>query len=101
MKKMDEMELYISNNAVKWAWAFDVIVLLAWSIWDRVRTGHFTAPAYLLVSQNLLYLIAVQIGKWRAGDEDGKKGFLWQLAALVFFLLLGVILLWIAGRSGR
>ena len=27
MRKMDEMELYVSNNAIRWAWAFTVLVL--------------------------------------------------------------------------
>ena len=95
MKKSDEMQLHIELSAMKWAWAFDVAVLLVWGVWDRARTGHFTGPMYLLVLQNLLYLVAVQIGKWRVGDEEGRRGLAGYLAAAAGVLLLGGALMWL------
>ena len=98
MQKMDEMELYVSNNAIRWAWAFTVLALAGWSIWDVVRMGKITAPAYLLIFQNLLYFLAVQIGKWRAGDESSRTSILLCGAMTVVFLALGALLLWHMGR---
>ena len=98
MRKMDEMELHISNNAIRWAWAFTVLALAGRSIWDVVRMGKITAPSYLLIFQNLLYFLAVQIGKWRAGDESGRTSILLCGAMTVVFLALGALLLWHMGR---
>ena len=85
LRKMDEMELHLSLNAIRAAWFFTV-TLFVWGIWEYVQTGRFTAPMYLFVLQNLLYLLALQAGKWRAGDREGTGSF-----------LLYVLLLWRAG----
>lgn len=98
MRKMDEMELHISNNVIRWAWAFTVLALAGRSIWDGVQAGRITAPAYLLIFQNLLYFLAVQIGKWRAGDENSQTSILLCGAMTAVFLALGALLLWRMGR---
>ena len=73
-RNMDEMELHLSLNAIRVAWFFTVMALFIWGIWDCVHTGRFTAPMYLLIFQNLLYFLALQVGRWRAGDRDGAFG---------------------------
>ena len=87
-RNMDEMELHLSLNAIRVAWFFTVMALFIWGIWDCVQTGRVTAPMYLLIFQNLLYFLALQVGRWRAGDRDGARSFLLYVPLLAFGLLL-------------
>ena len=90
-RNMDEMELHLSLNAIRVAWFFTVMALFIWGIWD------VTAPMYLLIFQNLLYFLALQVGRWRAGDRDGARSFLLYVPLLVVFLLAFGLLLRCAG----
>ena len=96
-RKMDEMELHLSLNAIRVAWFFTVMALFVWGTWGYVQTGRFTAPIYLFVFQNLLYFLALQMGKWRTGDRDGARSFLLYVLLLVVFLLAFGLLLWRVG----
>ena len=96
-RKMDEMELHLSLNAIRVAWFFTVMALFVWGIWEHVQTGRFTAPMYLFLFQNLLYFLALQVGKWRTGDRDGAKSLLLYVLLLVVFLLAFGLLLWRMG----
>ena len=96
-RNMDEMELHLSLNAIRVAWYFTVMALFIWGIWDCVQTGRVTAPMYLLIFQNLLYFLALQVGRWRAGDRDGARSFLLYVPLLVVFLLAFGLLLRCAG----
>ena len=93
LRKMDEMELHLSLNAIRVAWFFMVMALFVWGTWGYVQTGRFTAPIYLFVFQNLLYFLALQVGRWRTGDRDGAK----CLLLLVIFLLAFGLLPWRVG----
>lgn len=96
-RNMDEMELHLSLNAIRVVWFFTVIALFIWGIWDCVQTGRVTAPMYLLIFQNLLYFLALRVGRWRAGDRDGVRSFLLYVPLLVVFLLAFGLLLRCAG----
>ena len=97
LRKMDEMELHLSLNAIRVAWFFTVMALFVWGTWGYVQTGRFTAPIYLFVFQNLLYFLALQVGRWRTGDRDGAKRLLLYVLLLVIFLLAFGLLLWRVG----
>ena len=97
LRKMDEMELHLSLNAIRAAWFFMVMALFVWGTWGYVQTGRFTAPIYLFVFQNLLYFLALQVGRWRTGDRDGAKRLLLYVLLLVIFLLAFGLLLWRVG----
>ena len=93
-RNMDEMELHLSLNAIRVAWFFTVMALFIWGIWDCVQTGRVTAPMYLFLFQNVLYFLALQVGRWRAGDREGVRGLLLYVLLLVIFLLaFGLLLL--------
>ncbi len=93
-RKMDEMELHLSLNAIRVTWFFTVMALFIWGIWEYVQAGQFTAPMYLFLFQNVLYFLALQVGRWRAGDPDGAKRLLLYVLLLVIFLLaFGLLLL--------
>ena len=97
LRKMDEMELHLSLNAIRVAWFFTVMALFVWGTWGYVQTGRFTAPMYLFVFQNPLYFLALQVGRWRTGDRDGAKRLLLYVLLLVIFLLAFGLLLWRVG----
>ena len=102
LRKMDEMELHLSLNAIQVAWFFMVMALFVWGTWGYVQTGRFTAPIYLFVFQNLLYFLAPQVGRWqvgrwRTGDRDGAKRLLLYVLLLVIFLLAFGLLPWRVG----
>ena len=97
LRKMDEMELHLSLNAIRVAWFFTVMALFVWGTWGYVQTGRFTAPIYLCVFQNPLYFLALQVGRWRTGDRDGAKSLLLYVLLLVIFLLAFGLLLWRVG----
>ena len=97
LRKMDEMEFHLSLNAIRVAWFFMVMALFVWGTWGYVQTGRFTAPIYLFVFQNLLYFLALQVGRWRTGDRDGAKRLLLYVLLLVIFLLAFGLLLWRVG----
>lgn len=70
MRKMDEMELSISFKAIKWAWAYTVLFLAIWVIYDYIQTKTFGLSFFLLVTQNLV-LIAIQYYlKWKLGKDE-------------------------------
>ena len=93
-RKMDEMELHLSLNAIRVTWFFTVMALFIWGIWEYAQTGRFTEPMYLYLFQNVLYVLALQVGRWRAGDREGVRGLLLYVLLLVIFLLaFGLLLL--------
>lgn len=96
-RKMDEMGLHLSLNAIRAAWFFTVMALFVWGIWGYAQTGRFTAPMYLFLFQNLLYFLALQVGRWRTGDWDGARSLLLYVLLLVVFLLAFGLLLWRVG----
>lgn len=74
-----------------------MLALFVWGIWEYAQTGRFTAPMYLFIFQNLLYFLALQMGKWRTGDRDGARSLLLYVLLLVVFLLAFGLLLWRVG----
>ncbi|MCR1898807.1 hypothetical protein NSA47_07395 [Irregularibacter muris] len=57
MRKMDEMEMAISLQSIKWAWLYTVLFLFIWTVIDYVRVGKFNSLAFiLLISQNIIKL---------------------------------------------
>ncbi|WP_295585854.1 hypothetical protein [uncultured Oscillibacter sp.] len=97
MRKMDEMELHIQLRALRWAWLADVLVLAVWGIWGSIRTGRMTAPMYLLIFQNLIYFFAVQAGKIRVGDQDGRRSLVLCAVMAAALVVLSALLAWCLG----
>lgn len=99
MRKMDEMELAISVRAIRWAYLFTVLALLAWGIRDFICQGKVTMPIYLLIFQNLVYFFATNISKIKVGDEEGKKSVIgYVLLTVVFLIVFGALLLLFPGK---
>lgn len=71
MRKMDEMEISISSKAIKWAWAYTILFLAIWVIYDYIQTRTFGLAFFLLITQNLV-LIAIQYFLKRKLEKDEK-----------------------------
>ncbi|MBR0599664.1 DUF6442 family protein [Sinanaerobacter chloroacetimidivorans] len=93
MKKMDEMELSITLQAIKWSWSYMILILALWMIYEFVQGNSINIPVLLLVSQNMVFFIAQQILTQRAGDDRGRTNLLLWLACTVIFLAAGALLL--------
>lgn len=55
-KKMDEMEMSIALKSIKIAWAYTVIFLFVWSIYEYYKTGVWGLAFFLLITQNLIFM---------------------------------------------
>lgn len=95
MKKMDEMELTISLRAIRFAYLFTILALLAWGIRDFICLHKITMPIYLLIFQNLVYFFANNIAKIKVGDEEGKKSLVSHVLLTVVFLIVFSVLLFL------
>lgn len=58
MKKMDEMERYISFKSIKIAWAYTIVFLFAWVIYDYIATGKSGLAFFLFITQNLVLMLS-------------------------------------------
>ncbi len=98
MKKMDEMELAISLQAIRWAYLFTVLALFIWGIRDYICQGTVTIPFFLLIFQNIVYFFASQIAKMKAGDKEGTKSIILSVVLSLMFLFgFGALLLFFPG----
>jgi len=70
MKKMDEMELSISLKAIKWAWAYTILFLAIWVIYDYTHTRILGLEFILLISQNLVLMAIQSFLKWKLGKDE-------------------------------
>ena len=70
MKKMDEMEMSISLKAIKWAWAYTLLFLAIWVIYDYIQTRTLGFEFLLLISQNLVLMGFQMFSKWKLGKDE-------------------------------
>lgn len=71
VKKMDEIEMYITLKSLRIAWIFTVICLLVWTIYDGIKTSQLGWPFMLLVTQNIIFYISRFIFKYgMAGNYE-------------------------------
>ncbi|WPC39855.1 hypothetical protein [Clostridium sp. JS66] len=71
MRKMDEMEMSISLKAIKFAWAYTIIFLAIWMIYNVIHTGKIGLAGFLLITQNLIMISVEYFLKWKI-DKDEK-----------------------------
>lgn len=71
-KKADEMEMHIILKSVRIAWAYSVLFLLAWAVYEFIQTRRLGLPFILLCSQNAVLILSQLIIKRTvaAGNEE-------------------------------
>ncbi len=70
MRKMDEMEMSISLKAIKFAYAYTILFLAVWVVFDFVENGTVGLPCMLLISQNLILLSTQYFLLWKLGKNE-------------------------------
>lgn len=98
MRKMDEMELRISQKGIKWSWFFMVISLFVWGSYQYIKTKETSLPLILVTLQYLVYFLVTSIEKTKLDDNSGKKKLFLSLGITLLLLVFGTILYLTIGR---
>lgn len=98
MRKMDEMELRISQKGIKWSWFFMVLSLVIWGGYNYVKTQQMSLPLILFTLQFFVYFFVTSISKLKFDDDSGKKQILIAIGVLFFIIAFGAILYFTVGR---
>lgn len=72
LDRVDEMEMYINLRSIRIAWAYTVLFLLAWSVYEVVKFGELGWPFMLMISQNLIIFVSKAVIRRRmtAGKNE-------------------------------
>lgn len=98
MRKMDEMELRINQEGIKWSWAFLVFSLVIWGGYNYVKSQETSLPVILFILQFFVYFLVTTIEKRKVDDDSGKKQIMIALASIFLLIVFGVILYVTTGR---
>ncbi|MBE6064433.1 hypothetical protein [Clostridium cochlearium] len=72
MRKMDEMEMYISLKSIKIAWFYTIVFLFIWSVYEYITTSKFGLSFFLFITQNLILTVSQFILKHKMGGKNEK-----------------------------
>ncbi|AVP61744.1 hypothetical protein C7M79_14030 [Clostridium botulinum] len=72
MRKMDEMEMYISLKSIKIAWLYTIVFLFIWLVYEYITTSKFGLPFFLFTTQNVILIICQLILKHRMVGKNEK-----------------------------
>ncbi|HGG0416127.1 TPA: hypothetical protein ACJFE8_000878 [Clostridium sporogenes] len=72
MRKMDEMEMYISLKSIKIAWFYTIVFLFIWLVYEHITTSKFGLPFVLFITQNVILIISQLILKHRMLGKNEK-----------------------------
>lgn len=64
-RKKAKNHAFASSLAGRMALVYADIIMLVWTVCDRIQTGEMGVPFYLLVTQNVVYLIFLWCGESR------------------------------------
>lgn len=71
IRKMDEMEMSINMRAIKLAWIYSNLFLLAWIYYDWIKMNTFNSMALILMSSQYLIYWTVQLYlNWKLGKDE-------------------------------
>ncbi len=97
MRKMDEMELKINQEGIKWSWFFVVLSLFIWGGYNYVKTQEMSLPMILFLLQFLVYFFVTSAAKLKVDDASGKNQILISLGVMLLLIVFGVILYFTTG----
>lgn len=82
VRKMDEMEMSINLQAIRWSYLFTTIALFAWGIVEFIRNKHAVPVGWVILGlQYVVWFYATQFLKHRTGDQNARR-----------YVILGVVL---------
>ncbi len=91
--KMDEMEMHLNLQAMRWTYLLLVVVLWIWGIHDFIVSPHtFSFAMFLVILQNVVYFTISTILKSRTGDRKAFHSLLiWVILTAAGVLSVGVL----------
>lgn len=98
MRKMDEMELKINQEGIKWSWFFMVLSLVIWGGFNYVKTQEMSLPQILFILQFLVYFFVTSVAKLKVDDDSGKKQILISFGVISLLVIFGVFLYFTIGH---
>lgn len=74
MQKADEMEMSINFIAMKLSWAFGVLALFSWTIFDLITTGKLNPLqiGIVLLQSMIFFGSKVYLARKMSIDDDGE-----------------------------
>jgi hypothetical protein len=95
-RKMDEMEMSINLQAIRWSHLFTALALFAWGTVEFVRNMHAVPVGWIILGlQNVVWYYATQFLKHRSGDESARKYTLLSVVLTVVIVAVLLVLLWL------
>ena len=91
-KKLDEMEQEIRNKSIIDSQQFTETMLFTWVVVGLVTHRSFALPAYVLLAQLVVRVIASMIYKRQVGDERWKRGLIIFTAVVIGVVFLVLLL---------
>ncbi|OBR97194.1 hypothetical protein CLRAG_01130 [Clostridium ragsdalei P11] len=70
MRKMDEMEMSISLKAIKFAWAYNIIFLAIWMVYNVIHGKEFGIISFLITTQTAILMAVEYFLKWKLGKDE-------------------------------
>ncbi len=64
------MEMSIRLKAIEWAWAYTIIFLAIWVIYDYIQTRTFGLAFFLMITQNLVLTAMQYFSKRKLGKVE-------------------------------
>lgn len=95
MKKMDEMQLYISSKSIKIAYVYTLIFLVVWMIYEYSTTAKLGLPFLLVTTQNVVLIGSMVILNRKMGCK-GTVNFENSILFIAIFIAVIIISIGIA-----
>ncbi|MFT9077179.1 hypothetical protein [Ethanoligenens sp.] len=94
VQKMDEMQMHINLQAIRWTYSFITVILFIWGTHDFILSPHKIPMAIiLLILQNLVYYIVTAILKSRMGERAALRRLLIIIAlSAAGAIFIGILL---------
>ena len=91
-KKLDEMEQEIRNKSIIDSQQFTETMLFTWVVVGLITHRSFALPAYVLLAQIVVRVIASMIYRRQVGDERWKRGLVIFTAIVIGAVFLVLLL---------
>ena len=74
MQKADEMEMSINFKAMKLSWAFGVLALFIWMVFDLIATGKLNPmqSGIVLLQCMIFFGSKIYLARKMSVDDDGE-----------------------------
>jgi small-conductance mechanosensitive channel len=90
-RKMDEMEMCIQLQAIRWTHLYIIAFLLIWMIYNYFTNQDISIIALLLSSSTLLQFIGVNLMKKRVDDDTAIKTKRVVIEVIIIFAIISIL----------